>query len=123
MNVLIYALFLSLIVPTASANTSVELERKKCDQISCTDLKGEDEYRCRQQSKSCYLRVFETQMIDWKVQGIPRRVRADVLKSLEGASEQNKQVAERLKKEIELIDLELKQIAEQIEAVKSLRQR
>lgn len=123
MKILTLALFLGYFTSVVSANTNVEQERKKCDQITCADLKGEDEYRCRQQSKSCYLRVFETQMVDWKAQGIPRRVRADVLKSLEGASEQNKQVSERLKKEIELIDLELKQIAEQIEAVKSLRQR
>ena len=123
MKILTLSLFLGYFTSVVSANTNVEQERKKCDQITCADLKGEDEYRCRQQSKSCYLRVFETQMVDWKTQGIPRRVRADVLKSLEGASEQNKQVSERLKKEIELIDLELKQIAEQIEAVKSLRQR
>lgn len=123
MKAFTFVFFIFFITIAEHAKANIDQERKKCEQISCADLKGEDEYRCRQQSKSCYLRVFETQLIDWKAKGIPRRVKSDVLKSLEGAREQNKQVAERLKKELVLIDQEVNQISEQIEAVKELQLR
>lgn len=103
-----------------SLSASVEMERIKCNEIKCDGLSPEEHYRCRNQEKRCHRRVFNMQIELWEKEGINNRTKRDVLRSLEQSLESNRNVTQRLKDEVEVLENERLEIQEQIQRLRSL---